>query len=87
MTPNDERVAEYQEAIRTCMVALAMLGQHDFAELLQCINLAESVWLGQHDFAEWHSKHVAMEQDKQLLEGAHAFCGVLRKLQAEAGRQ
>lgn len=29
MMPNDERVAEYQEAIRTCMVALAMLGQHE----------------------------------------------------------
>ena len=86
MIPSDERVAEYQEAIRTCMMALAMLGQHAFAELLRCINLAESVGPLLHP-TKWRSKHVAMEQDKQLLEGAHAFCGVLRKLQAEARRR
>ena len=66
---DSEKIEKYRTALLHCALAAKLLGTHDLPKLLSDINRAET--LGPMvDPTLYREQHLAMAQDKALLEAA-----------------
>lgn len=66
---NEEKIEEYQNAIKSVVLCSNMIAEHDLSKLLADIEFADS--FGPIlDPTLWREKHRAMLEDKKILEAA-----------------
>jgi tRNA U34 5-methylaminomethyl-2-thiouridine-forming methyltransferase MnmC len=74
-----EKIEEYRDALRTCVLAARLLAGHDIPKLLSDIEHADSFG-PVLDPTLWRAKHKAMSEDREVFEAALALRAIGQRM-------